>query len=287
MAANDKSHPEGGYANSMDFPGLGVAKNVGGAIGSFFSGSGKPPAQTRMAPWPGMGRGVNDTTWNQPPAASAVPPVQRAASSGGSLWGSGGGWATPTPQRAGNATGEPGGAAASNNSPARKTNWGLASPFGAKPATASPLGIASPFSGEPAAASSSSVIRTSAQARALPVTAHNQRRADAKANEIAANAPAHGDALNWGGIARDLGNAGDKRWAANATGEAPSTNAMKFVAANPAYSNPQTVAKARAGAGIKDRPVTNPGGWSRLEGGPRAKAASAQWSKAHSGKGPR
>jgi hypothetical protein len=109
--------------------------------------------------------------------------------------------------------------------------------------------------------SGNQVIRTQTQQRNLPVTANNQRIADEKAYTQAPESKV-ADPHNWGGIARDLGNAGAKPWAQHATGALPSTNAMAFVRANPTMATPAatrranvnapgaTAATASAGAGL-------------------------------------
>ena len=72
------------------------------------------------------------------------------------------------------------------------------------------------------------VVRTKAQQQALPVTPTRQRAANKAARAQTAEQKA-ADPHNWAGIARDLGNAGDKRWAQYATGDIASTTAKRLV----------------------------------------------------------
>lgn len=96
-------------------------------------------------------------------------------------------------------------------------------------------------------ASGNQVIRTQTQQRNLPVTANNQRIADTKAYAQTPESKVT-DPNNWAGIARDLGNAGAKPWAAHATGALPSTNAMAYVRANPTMATPAATRRANVNA---------------------------------------
>ena len=96
------------------------------------------------------------------------------------------------------------------------------------------------------------VISTRAQQEALPVTANRQRVADVKA-AVRPLSEAQ-DPYNWAGIARDLGNAGDVRWASAKTGALPSTGARAFVAQNIEHATPATRRKMQAQAGAAATP---------------------------------
>ena len=71
------------------------------------------------------------------------------------------------------------------------------------------------------------VVSTAAQQRALPVTPNRQRAANVAAGTQTAAQKAS-DPLNWAGIARDLGNAGDTRFAKYKTGDIASSAAKQY-----------------------------------------------------------
>jgi hypothetical protein len=254
--------------NSMDFPGRGVAGNVLGAIGGFFKGNNNQSFVRNRPPMPGMGRGYNDTTWNQPAATGMVTPTRTATAPA----------AVRTPQRKGNTAREPNGATANNGAKAR-TGWGL-------------LGGGGWFGGGGASTPSSPgmahvgnpprKLRTPAPTMGAAPGAVQQAAVDRSISGPRSAEATAADPHNWAGIARDLGNAGSPGFAKYKTGGYASSAAQTYVkAANlataPFEGPPGAVATAKPRAAVQPlataRAVTNPRGWSRSEGGPRARAA--------------
>ena len=95
--------------------------------------------------------------------------------------------------------------------------------------------------------SGNQTIRTQAQLSNLPVTKHNQARADTAAYSQTPESKV-ADPHNWAGIARDLGNAGAKPWLSHATGARPSSNAMAYVRANPLQAAAPALKRANVNA---------------------------------------
>lgn len=249
MAATDP------YPNNMNFPGSGVAGNVFGAVGGFLKGNNN-----------------QSFTRNAPPKVGMLTPPATAVRS---------------PKRTGNTASESTGSRSTNGATAR-TGWGLLT--GGWGGAAAPAASASPgmahVGTNPGGWSRSEGGPRARAAKASTVSPSNQAAVDRSMAGPRSAESIKADPNNWGGIARDLGNAGSPGFAQYRTGGFASTKAKAYVAksnlATASFEGPPGASSTPVLAAA--RPVTNPGGWSRSEGGPRARAAKAT---PLIGKGPR